>query len=111
MSLGTTLKHYRKLNDWTQQKLADKVGVSRIYIQALESGRRMPAMKLLLRLADAFGVEPNELLCTHTNAHRVQLDSVMSDENDLWFRSKQLTPKERAMVSRIIEAAIDDLDD
>ena len=51
MSLGNRIKSLRKAQHLTQQKLADKVEVSRIYVQALESNRRLPSMKLLQKLA------------------------------------------------------------
>ena len=53
MSLGMRIKTLRKAVKLTQQGLAEKTDVSRIYIQALESNRRMPSMKLLGRLAEA----------------------------------------------------------
>ena len=43
MSLGNRIKTLRKAQNLTQQKLADKVDVSRIYVQALESNRRLPS--------------------------------------------------------------------
>ena len=51
MSLGNRIKTLRKAQNLTQQKLADKVEVSRIYVQALESNRRLPSMKLLHPIA------------------------------------------------------------
>ena len=62
MSLGNRIKSLRKAQHLTQQKLADKVEVSRIYVQALESNRRLPSMKLLQRLAPALNVEVADLL-------------------------------------------------
>ncbi len=62
MSLGNRIKTLRKAQNLTQQKLADKVDVSRIYVQALESNRRLPSMKLLQRLAPALNVDVTDLL-------------------------------------------------
>lgn len=114
MSLGNRIKSLRKAHNLTQQKLADKVDVSRIYVQALESNRRLPSMKLLQRLAPALNVEVNDLLMdfsTQEKPGRVQLESMLDNgELEIWYRSKKLTDRELHRVYRLIEAALDDWD-
>lgn len=52
--------HIRKLrffaNEMTQQELAEKAGVSRQTIIAIEAGKYSPSLELAFRIADAFGV-------------------------------------------------------
>ena len=112
MSLGNRIKTLRKAQNLTQQKLADKVEVSRIYVQALESNRRLPSMKLLQRLAPALHVDVTDLLMDFTspdNPGRVQLESMLDNgELEIWYRSKKLTEQELKRVYRLIEAALDD---
>lgn len=111
MSLGSAIKNYRKLNNYTQLQVANKLGVSRIYVQAIESGRREPSMKLLLRIAEVLNVELNDLVAKQSPDNKVQLESVIaSRDNDLWFRSKQLNEQERRRLAKIIDACIDDLE-
>ena len=43
-------------NEMTQQELADKAGVTRQTIIALEANRYVPSLVLALRIARAFGV-------------------------------------------------------
>ncbi len=45
----------------TQQQLADKVGVTRQTIIAIESGRYSPSLPLAFKLARAFGVSIEEV--------------------------------------------------
>jgi transcriptional regulator with XRE-family HTH domain len=47
---------------WSQQALADRVGVARNTIARLETGNRRPSFAMLERLARAFGVSLAELL-------------------------------------------------
>ena len=112
MSLGSRIKSLRKAQHLTQQKLAEKVEVSRIYVQALESNRRLPSMKLLQRLAPALEVEINDLLMDFSSPGkpgRVQLESMLENgELEIWYRSKKLTEQELKRVYRLIEAALDD---
>lgn len=97
----------------TQQDLADKVSVSRIYIQALESNRRLPSMKLLSRLAEALSVEVSDLVQEPSSEHkgRMQLEELLQTKDvEVWYRSKHLTPNEVQRVKRLIQAALDDWD-
>ncbi len=45
----------------TQQELADKVGVTRQTILAIEKGKFNPSMKLALQLARVLGVRVDEI--------------------------------------------------
>lgn len=48
--------HRRLLRDMTQQELAERVGVTRQTILAIERGRYNPSVGLALRIAAVFGV-------------------------------------------------------
>jgi len=56
------LKRYRALAGMSQQKLADSVGVSKGFISALEGGRSVPNLDMLVLLAAALNVRPGVLL-------------------------------------------------
>jgi putative transcriptional regulator len=57
--------HIRKLrffqNEMTQQQLADKVGVTRQTIIAMEQGKYSPSLELAFRVALAFGIPLDEV--------------------------------------------------
>lgn len=44
-------------NEMTQQELAEKAGVSRQTIVAVEAGKYSPSLELAFLIADAFGVK------------------------------------------------------
>jgi putative transcriptional regulator len=44
-------------SEMTQQELAEKAGVSRQTIIAVEAGKYSPSLELAFRIADAFGVK------------------------------------------------------
>ena len=56
------LKRYRALAVMSQQELADSVGVSKGFISALEGGRSVPNLDMLVQLAEALDVRPGELV-------------------------------------------------
>jgi putative transcriptional regulator len=48
------IKVFRADKDWSQQELADAVGVSRQTINAIEQGKYAPSLPLALALAKMF---------------------------------------------------------
>lgn len=114
MSLGLRMKTLRKSKGLTQKSLAEKVNVSRIYIQSLESNRRLPSMKLLNRLAEALEVDIVDLV---QNPHRdisgkLFLEEVLNNREpvEIWYRSKKLSRQEIHLVHKLIDAALSDWD-
>lgn len=61
--MENTLKALRAANAWTQQDLADRAGVSRQTIHAIESGKYDPSLPLAFTLSRIFN-EPIERLFT-----------------------------------------------
>lgn len=48
-------------DEMTQQQLAEKAGASRQTIIAIEAGKYTPSLELAFRIAEAFGVNINEV--------------------------------------------------
>jgi molybdate-binding protein/DNA-binding XRE family transcriptional regulator len=55
LSQGNQLAQCRRLRDWSQATLAEKSGVSRTEVSAIETGRLVPSVAVALRLAAALG--------------------------------------------------------
>ena len=110
MSLGMRIKTLRKAKGYTQQELSERTGVSRIYVQALESNRRLPSMKLLNRMAESLDVEVTDLVQSipADKSGRLHLEEVLDNtaEVEVWYRSKKLTSGEIQLVQRLIDAAL-----
>jgi transcriptional regulator with XRE-family HTH domain len=60
-ALGTTVTILRTERNWSQQRLADKIGYNVAYLNGLEQGKRNPSLELLLALAQVFGLKPSQL--------------------------------------------------
>ena len=56
------LKRYRELAGMSQQALADSVGVSKGFVSALEGGRSVPNLDMLVLLAAALNIRPGVLV-------------------------------------------------
>jgi len=60
--LAVRVRQMRNARDWTQEELADRVGLSVRYIGQVERCKASPTVSVLGRLADALGVDAAELL-------------------------------------------------
>ena len=58
---GDNLKKYRKQAGLSQEAFADKCGLHRTYISAVECYRRSIALENVQRIADALGIETYKL--------------------------------------------------
>jgi putative transcriptional regulator len=61
------MRALRAERGWTQEHLAERVGVSRQAINALEAERHDPSLDLAYRLAAAFGIDVEAVF---PNPHR-----------------------------------------
>lgn len=62
MTLGEKLQKLRKARAWTQEELAEQVGVSRQSLSKWESDGALPDTANIILLADLFGVTTDYLL-------------------------------------------------
>lgn len=60
-TLRNRVRELRQERGWTQQELADAVGVSRQSINSVEGERYVPSLPLALLLARAFKVRVEEI--------------------------------------------------
>lgn len=59
--MRSRLKVLRAERDWTQADLAERVGVSRQAINAVETGKFDPSLELAWRLSKVFGLSIEEV--------------------------------------------------
>ena len=60
--LAQRIRAFRKLKGYTQNELADKIGVSIAVLGAIERGTRRADDRIVGRIAEALGVRYEELL-------------------------------------------------
>ena len=59
--LGKRIKYLRELNHLTQEKLAEKSGLSIDYIGKIEVNINKPGLKALIKIANALNIHIKEL--------------------------------------------------
>ena len=66
---GSNLKKYRTAMGLSQEAFAEKCGLHRTYISAIECYRRSIALENVQRIAEALGVEVYQLFLTDKENH------------------------------------------
>lgn len=59
--MNNRLRVLRAERQWSQQDLADRLGVSRQSVNAVETGKYDPSLPLAFRIADVFGLAIEEI--------------------------------------------------
>lgn len=67
-TLGTRIREARDAKGWTQEELADELGVAQAFISQIENGRRRPTPALARRLAAALDLSFEELAAREEQA-------------------------------------------
>jgi transcriptional regulator with XRE-family HTH domain len=66
-TIAQRIRAFRKLKGYTQNELAEMLGVSIAILGAIERGTRKPDAKIIQKISAVLGIEPEEL---NANASR-----------------------------------------
>ena len=64
IQMGLKIAYYRKLNEMTQEQLADRIGITAKYLSQIETPSFVQplSLKTLFAIADIFQIPPGKLL-------------------------------------------------
>lgn len=62
VELGTKLRQLRQERHWTQNQIAQQIGVTASIVSAYETGIRFPSYETLIKLAHLYNVSTDYLL-------------------------------------------------
>lgn len=74
METGKRIRDYRKKAGLSQKELGERLGVSQQHIAQYESGKRLPKLSTMVKLASALNID------THLLTSAYQIDIMNSDE-------------------------------
>jgi transcriptional regulator with XRE-family HTH domain len=100
MSLSARLIQLRRERNWTQQDVADQVGLHVNQIKRYEAGSAQPSLEGLKKLARAFSVSTDWLLFE---------DAERGPDEDLRLQFEamnQLTPEEKEVARQVLEGLL-----
>lgn len=83
LKLGDIISEKRKSINWTQEQLADYLGVTKASVSKWERGRSHPDILLLPELATLFNITIDELLCYESNLTNKQIVVLTENLNRL----------------------------
>lgn len=90
IKLPEQISFYRNKFGWTQEQLAEKIGVSKQSVSNWETGLKFPRMKVISQLAELFNVNISDLV---------------TDENNTPFY--KLNEKEKLDIGKEVDKLID----
>ena len=101
----------RRALDLTQEEVAHRMGTSTPYVGHLESAKRHPSEKIVVKLADILGIDRAELfLLANPQAEAIISESVKASDTSAWNEFRQdgrlqrlhnITSEEMSVLSRL----------
>lgn len=100
--IGNKIKEYRKINNWTQTDLAEKIGIGKTTIGNYEKGYRSPKKDTMFDIANVFGVSIDDLFPSirKTDTPTASPDLLTQQITD---KVVQLSPENKKIVLRTSE--------
>lgn len=92
--MGTKVRTARKQLDMTQEKLAEKIGISASFMGHIERGSRVASLETLVALCNELHVKPEYLLSASLNSYEE-------------FMPAGMTPQTRTRLSEFLRLAQD----
>ena len=87
--LAINLKEYRRKSGFTQEKLAEKAGISANYLSMVEISRKFPTPEMLDRLAQALNIQTFQLFdpSTTPNGALLHLEQAIVENIEMVIRT------------------------
>lgn len=99
---GQKVKNLRRINKYTQERLAELIDIDIRQIARIEAGESMPSIETLLKLVKVFSVTPNDLLGYCEGQNNAKL-SLKSDINDILSLAKE---EQLQLIKKLILAVL-----
>ena len=64
--LSDRIRVFRNSKGWTQERLAEAIDVHSTYVSRIESGKKLPTLTTVCKIAEVFQIRPYELLIDDT---------------------------------------------
>ena len=100
--IGTRIKAGRVTAGLTQERLAEKVGISSTYLSAIECNVKDPKLATFIKIANAIGASADDLLADVLNVK--QYEQYIEREE----RIRKLSLKEQNKIYRILDVMIEE---
>ena len=104
-AVAKNIRQLRKLEGWSQETLAEKLGCTRQAVGMYEAGEISPKMSMLEKMAALFGVSVAELV--YDSEQVFHLSDGMTEFEYCFIRDfRALTPEQRSTVSSLVSSMV-----
>lgn len=79
MSIGLRIKHFRNECNWSQYRLAEKIGTNTKTVKDWENDVSMPSVHNVIKLCNLFHISSDELLGLN-NKYVIVLDHIQKED-------------------------------
>jgi transcriptional regulator with XRE-family HTH domain len=98
--LGSNLRKYRNLREWSQMELAENADISMNFLSEIERGNKWPYPETLQNLAAALNVDVFELFRSETSMTKNKRDLMNRFSNDVITAVEQSVKKALSLVKK-----------
>lgn len=77
--IGQRIRKYRKAYNFSQEQLADKVGISTTHMSHVETGNTKLSLAVLVKIANVLSVQTDALLFDAPQVNRTAMTNEISD--------------------------------
>ena len=102
-ALGLRIREARKKLKMTQEQLAEKVGITDVYICEIERGNKMPSIPVLIAIVEALDISADYLLRDNISTGKTYI------YNEFTERLDKLSPKQRKAALELLDVFIKNL--
>ena len=102
-ALGPRIREARKTKSITQEQLAEKIGVTSVYISEIERGNKMPSIPVLISIVEALDISADYLLRDNISSGKPYIYNEFTEKLD------KLTPKQRKAALDLLDVFIKNL--
>lgn len=109
MTIGEKVSRLRRERKWTQSELADKAGITQNQVSRIEKGKTRPRGSTIQGLADALGVEPEDLENNPIFEEESPVAKMAQEDPDLaalFAQISLLSPKQREAIKVTLSSMI-----
>lgn len=90
ITIGSNLQAIRSERNFTQEKVAEKIGISTSFYANLERGKKGVSISVLSDIATCLGVTVDYLIYeTHTDARIRNIEALLKDRSDSFVASME----------------------
>ena len=100
--IGIRIKEAREAKGFTQEQLAEIVGLSPTHMSVIERGVKAPKLETFIKIANALNVTSDSLLLDVLD-HSLQIAAT-----ELWEQIKHLPPKDQRKILKAVRILAED---